>query len=193
MRDEIGAYERAREYGHYSMGGLRGIKRDIWEGGHRVPFVARWPGVIPAGTSCDHLASLADLMPTCADILGVPLPAGAAPDGVSLLPLLRNPASGPVRAYAVHHSCSGRFAIREGNWVYLEAPGGDDNGWAGGEPAWLKADRGYPPVEAGAQLYDLSDDLSERRNRLSDFPAVVRRLQDLLAAVRSEPPLSPRA
>jgi arylsulfatase A len=68
-----GTYNHAHEFGHYSMAHLRGVKRDTWEGGHRVPFVASWPQTIPAGSTCDQLISLGDLMATCAELQGVEL------------------------------------------------------------------------------------------------------------------------
>ncbi|MEE3215684.1 MAG: arylsulfatase, partial [Pseudomonadota bacterium] len=99
------AWEHIRDHGHYSMAHLRGIKRDAWEGGHRVPYVARWPGVVPAGSECPHVTMLGDLLSTCAEIAGADVPSGVGEDSVSILPLLQA-RSGPdgVRAYTVHHS-----------------------------------------------------------------------------------------
>ena len=134
-----GCYDHVRQFGHYSMAHLRGAKRDTWEGGHRVPFVARWPGVTPAGSVCDQLALLGDFMATCAQLTGVQLPPGAAEDSISIFPLLQGQIDAPVRRSAVHHSCAGRFALRQDDWVFIDAPSGDDNR----EPDWFKAERGY--------------------------------------------------
>jgi arylsulfatase A len=98
-----------------------------------------------------------------------------------MLPLMRGATDRPVRSYAVHHSMSGRFAIRRGDWVYLEAPGGDDNR----EPEWFRTERGYPPPDGGAQLYRLGDDLSEARNRLAGEPALAAELTSLLDTVKA--------
>ncbi|MCZ7645556.1 MAG: arylsulfatase [Planctomycetota bacterium] len=173
------AYDRIREHGHYSMDGLRGLKRDTWEGGHRVPFLARWPKAMPAGRTCGRLASLADLLPTCAEILGRPLPEGAGEDGVSLLPLLRGE-DAEVRAFAVHHSAKGTYAIRRGAWVYIDAPSGDDNR----EPDWFKAERGYASHDRPGELFNLNDDLAERVNRHAERPDLVKELAALLDGVK---------
>ena len=119
--DDEGVYERARQRGHYSMGPLRGVKRDTWEGGHRVPFVASWPATIPPGRRCDQLISIGDLMATSADLVGIELPKGAGADSVSILPLLRGGTDRPVRDFVIHHSASGTFAVRRGDWVLINA------------------------------------------------------------------------
>ncbi len=173
------AYERIREHGHYSMGDLRGIKRDAWEGGHRVPFLARWPGVVEAGSTCDHLTALGDLLATAAELAGTPVPDGAGPDSVSIGPLLRG--GGPVRSCAVHHSMKGKFALRRGDWVFIDAPSGDDNN----EPDWFKAQRGYESHDCPGELYDLRDDLSQRSNRYTERHDLVAGMRDLLSRVQA--------
>lgn len=179
---ETPAYERIRQHGHDSMARLRGLKRDVWEGGHRVPFMARWPGVIPDGTECGQLVSLGDLMATCADLLEARLPQGAGEDSVSILPLLRGDRpSLPVRSFAIHHSCHGRFAIRKGDWVFIDAPSGDDDHV---EPQWFKEERGYRPHDQPGELFNLKDDLAERKNLHAEFPEVVREFKELLARVK---------
>ena len=114
-QDDIGVYSRARQHEHYSMCNLRGMKRDAWEGGHRVPFVVRWPKVIPADIVCDQLITLGDFMATCAQITGAELNINEAEDSVSILPLLQGYTGFPVRDFAVHHSYNGKFAIRKGD------------------------------------------------------------------------------
>ena len=116
-----GAYDRALLYQHYSMGALRGAKRDTWEGGHRVPFLARWPGRIKPGSASDETICHVDLMATVATLVGAKLPPTAAEDSYSILPVLCGEKhDGPVREATVHHSCSGKFAIRKGNWVLID-------------------------------------------------------------------------
>ncbi len=97
-------------YGHYPNGNLRGIKADIWDGGHREPFVARWPGKIPAGATSDELVCLTDLIATCAAIVGAELPDDAGEDSCNILPALlaRKPRK-PAREAIVHHSLSGMY------------------------------------------------------------------------------------
>lgn len=175
-----GVYDRARRFAHYSMGDLRGAKRDTWEGGHRVPFLARWPGKIrPGGTSGETICHV-DLMATVAAVLGAKLPANAGEDSVSLLPVLLGETLGhPLREAVVHHGGSGKFAIRQGDWVLIDAPSGDDNG-AHGEPPWLKTERGYTKNDQPGELFNVRDDLSERRNQFAERPEVVRGLKALL-------------
>lgn len=173
------AYARIQEHGHYSMGDLRGIKRDAWEGGHRVPFVARWPGVVEAGTTCEHLTTLGDLLATAADLAETVVPEGAGQDSVSIVPLLHG--AGPVRHCAVHHSMKGKFALRQGHWVFIEAPTGDDNS----EPDWFRAERGYEPHDCPGELYDLRDDLGQRHNRYDEEPERVARMRALLERVQA--------
>ena len=175
-----GAYERIRAYGHYSMANLRGVKRDTWEGGHRVPFIARWPGVTPPGAVCDRLAILGDLMATCAKIIGVQLREGEGEDSIGILPLLQGKTDTPVRDVAVHHSCSGRFAIRKADWVFIDAPSGDDNH----EPEWFKKERGYTRHNCPGELFNLKDDIAEKRNLYDEHFQVVRKLSKLLEQVK---------
>ncbi len=177
-----GCYEHVRQFGHYSMGHLRGAKRDTWEGGHRVPFVARWPGVTPAGSVCGQLALLGDFMATCAELTGAPLPAAAAEDSISMLPLLQGRVDAPVRRSAVHHSCSGRFALRQDDWVFIDAPSGDDNR----EPDWFKAERGYRDHNFPGELFNLKDDIAERQNLYGQHPAIAGSLSRRLEVIKAQ-------
>lgn len=175
-----GAYDRARQYHHYSMGPLRGAKRDAWEGGHRVPFLARWPGKIKAGAVSGETMCHVDFMATVAAILGVKLPDTAAEDSINVLPvLLGEKPPAPAREATVHHSCSGKFAIRKGDWVLIDAPSGDDNG-ARGEPQWFKEERGYTKHDQPGELFNVHDDLTERHNYFAERPELVRELKMLL-------------
>jgi arylsulfatase A-like enzyme len=188
-----GAYDRIRLYDHRSMDGLRGVKRDAWEGGHRVPFIARWPaGRIPAGVTSAEIICHVDLMATCAALLNSTLPPDAGVDSYDVLPALRNQKlDHPIREATILHSGSGKFVIRQGDWVLIDAASGDDNG-KNGEPAWFKEQRGYTPNAAAGELYNLREDLPERTNHYGDEPQVVARLKALLekykAQGRSAPP-----
>ena len=165
-----GAYDRVRKYGHWSMDDLRGVKRDAWEGGHRVPFLARWPGQIPAGAVSDETICHVDLMATCAAMLGLTLPPDAGEDSYNMLPALRGQKLGrPIREATVLHSGNGKFAIRQGDWVLIDARTGDDNGERG-EPDWFKQERGYAPNDAAGELYDLRNDLAQRDNLYRESP-----------------------
>jgi arylsulfatase A-like enzyme len=181
-----GAYERIQLFGHRSMDGLRGVKRDAWEGGHRVPFIARWPGRIPAGALSHETICHVDLMATCAALLGVKLPPDAGEDSCNILPaLLNEKRERPIREATVLHSCNGKFAIRQGDWVLIDAPTGDDNGRRG-EPDWFKQERGYTANQFPGELYNLCDDLIQRRNLYHQQPEVVQRLKALLEEYKAE-------
>ncbi|NLF06957.1 MAG: arylsulfatase [Pirellulaceae bacterium] len=177
------AYDRIRRHGHYSMGDLRGVKRDRWEGGHRVPYIARWPEKIKPGSINDEVISNVDLLATCAALVGAELPDNAGEDSYNILPALlgKKPAA-PIREATVMHSCNGRFAIRQGPWVLIDASAGGDNR----EPQWFKEERGYPPDEFPGELYNLDDDPSQRKNLYGDRPEIVRKLHDLLEKYKRE-------
>ena len=153
----------------------RGWKADAYEGGHRVPFIVRWPGQIKPGTRSHETIVLTDIMATCADILGTNLPATAAEDSVSLLPVLSGDTiERPLHELAIHHSGSGHFAVRKGQWKLLLCRG--SGGWS-------------PPREAEAakkklpmlQLYDLASDPRETENLHLKYPDKVTELANALA------------
>ena len=178
-----GAYDRIRRYGHWSMDGLRSVKRDTWEGGHRVPFLARWPRHTPPGTASAQTICHVDLLATCAAVIGAKLPLDAGEDSCNILPALlgKNPRR-PIREATVLHGGKGNFAIRQGNWVLIDAASGDGNGGRDrpGEPDWFKAERGYTKNEFPGELYNLRDDLTQCRSLYGTKPEVVRRLKALL-------------
>jgi arylsulfatase A-like enzyme len=151
--------EELEARGHFPSGPLRGYKASVYEGGHRVPFVVRWPGVVRPGAVCDQLVHQADLLATIAEILAAPLPAGAGEDSVSFLPLLKHPDQ-PVRTHAVSCACDGTPSVRQGAWKLICA-----------------ADE---QASAPVQLYNLAADLGETRNLAADEPQLVAELEDLL-------------
>jgi arylsulfatase A len=159
--------------GHFASADFRGYKSDIWDGGHRVPFFARWPGKVQAASHNSQLICHTDLMATCAGLLGVTLPETAAGDSVSILPALLGTDRAPLREAVVHHSIHGRFAIRQGPWKLELCPG--SGGW-GGPGDGEAAKQGLP----GVQLYHISDDIAESRNVQAEHPEVVGRLTKLL-------------
>jgi arylsulfatase A-like enzyme len=161
------------EKGHNPNYHFRGHKADIFEGGHRIPFLVRWPARIKAGTSSDQVICLTDFFATCADILGQKLPDTAAEDSVSILPALLQQTQKPLREAVVHHSINGSFSIRQGKWK-LELCSGS-GGWSEPLPGSPAAAR-LPEV----QLYDLSQDIAERQNLQAQHPEVVAQLTRLL-------------
>lgn len=167
----------SRMYGHRVNGSLRGWKRDIWEGGHRVPFIASWPEHIRPGSRSAELVSLTDLMATMAAITGADLGPTDAPDSFDLSPVLLGASAGPpVRATAVLHSSGGEFALRQGRWKWIDCPGpGNETPTGDGERA----------SEAPGQLYDLESDPGEVTNLYHDRPELVEELSTKLAEIRS--------
>jgi arylsulfatase A len=147
--------------GHRGSGPYRGHKTETYEGGHRVPFVVRWPGVVPPGARSDQLVSLNDLFPTLAEIAGAAVPPDAAPDAVSLLPAWRGDTDRVLRTDIIHHGAAGDFAIREGPWKLCI----------------------FPPGKSGVarrELYHLGDDPAETRDLAAAEPERVARLEALL-------------
>ena len=165
--------EALQQQGHYPSAVFRGHKADIWDGGHRIPFIVRWPGRVKAGSRTDQLICLTDLMATCADMLHDKLPDNAGEDSVSILPALLGADKAPLREAVVHHSIQGMFAIRQANWKLELCPG--SGGWSKpGDPQARK--QGLPEI----QLYDMTRDVGERVNEQSRQPEVVQRLTQLL-------------
>jgi arylsulfatase A-like enzyme len=163
----IGVPEMERN-GHFPSGPLRGYKSDVWEGGHRVPFLVRWPTVVKGGSVCGQLVLQADILATCAEILAAELPANAAEDSFSLLPLLRG-SEQPVRQSAIHQSSGGLPAIRRGDWKLIFGPG--SGGWSKERDAQK------------AQLYNLAEDLGEKRNLYAEQPEIAAELTALMEQI----------
>ncbi len=175
--------EDIAKFGHRANGQRRGQKADIWEGGHRVPFVVRWPGQLQAGAESAALVGLTDLMATFAHITGQLLPADAGEDSVAIAGLAPNGPTAPasqlkLRRDIIHHSLNGHFAIRSGNWKLIEVLG--SGGFS--HPKTVEAKEGGPT----GQLYNLADDPTERNNLFADHPEKVAELQALLNAYREQ-------
>ena len=180
------------DYNHDGARPWRGMKRDQWEGGHRVPFLVRWPGKVKPGTTSAQLTSLTDVMATVAVIIGADLPNDAAEDSFNLLPALLGKDSGPIRPYLLEQAFSGSrtLSIRRGNWKYLDHPGSGGNRYENNpelKPFIL------PDTAPGApgQLYNFEADPGETRNLYFDQPQIVSELKTLLdqskASGRSRP------
>jgi len=157
--------DKVEQQGHFPSGPLRGYKTDVWEGGHRVPFIVRWPGQVPPGSVTGQLVHQADIFATVADILNHELPPDAGEDSFSLLPLFKDPAR-TVREHAISSSYRGLPALRRGSWKMIFGKG------SGG---WTKGGDEHP-----AQLYNLADDLGETRNLYVEKPELVTELTALM-------------
>ncbi len=158
--------------GHLVSDGFRGSKADIWDGGHRVPMIVRWPGIVRPGTRCSEPICLNDFFATVCDVLGQPRPPGSCEDSVSFLPALRGEAIPQQRAGIVHHSSSGHFAYRTRRWKLILARG--SGGWTS------PRENEVPPGTPEAQLYDMVEDPGEQRNLYLQRPDVARELLELL-------------
>jgi len=161
------------QYNHHPSYIFRGMKADIWEGGHRVPFLARWPNHIPAGVTTDNLICLTDLMATLAGLLNVSLPQNAGEDSHNMLPVMLGKKN-TDRLPVVHHSIQGMFAIRQGPWKFIEGIG--SGGWSS-----EIADSTTP-----GQLYHLENDPGEQNNVYQSHPGIVLEMQILLDTFRHE-------
>ncbi len=152
------------QQGHYPSGPLRGYKSSVFEGGHREPFIVRWPGKVTAASTCDQLVHHADLIATLAEIWGTALPPEAGEDSFSFLPLLKG-STQPTREHAVSCAAAGTPSLRLGNWKYIAT-----------QPA---------------QLYDLGTDLGETKNladsQASRVTAMKAQLEKIITAGRSTP------
>jgi arylsulfatase A-like enzyme len=162
-----------RETHHTANGPFRGTKADIYEAGHHVPFFARWPEQIQAGSECAETVCLTDVFRTTADILDAGPAADAAPDSFSLWPLMQGRTWETPRAPVVHHSVAGMFAIRDGKWKLILGNG------SGG-----RAQPKGKPFEKPYQLYDLSADVAETTNLIDDHSEIAERLERRLESMR---------
>ena len=176
------AYARDEKFGHWSAHPLRGLKRDFYEGGHRVPFLIKWPGVTQPGRVSDALVSQIDLMATLAAALGYELPADAAEDSHDLLPLLKGEVES-VRCTHIHNTSAGRYAIRHGDWLLVDSK----DGYVSRRDAAWEARHGYPPDDdSPVELYNLKTDLAQKQNIAAAHPEKVAELQTLLKQIREQ-------
>jgi arylsulfatase A-like enzyme len=159
--------------GHFVSAGFRGAKADIFEGGHRIPFIIKWPGKIAPNTVSSQTISLTDFMATAAAITGTQLSDKQAEDSYSLLPILLNKPEEFKRESIIHHSIDGNFAIRKGDYKLILARG--SGGWSAPTEAEAKK-LNLPPV----QLYNLKTDIKEQYNLSASLPLVVSELTELL-------------
>ena len=145
---------RIKEFEHDSRGQFRGGKRDIYEGGHRVPFLIRWPaGIKQPGRTFDGLVGQIDLLATLAELTSTQLPADAGEDSQSFLSVLSDSNPNHQRLPLINHAANGRFAITEGNWKLV-----------------------MPHRKLKAELYDLATDQRETKNVIADQAETVRSL-----------------
>jgi arylsulfatase A-like enzyme len=169
-----------RDYQHDGARPWRGVKRDNWEGGHRVPMIAWWPSVIKSGTKNDATICLTDLMATFADILNVELPNNAGEDSFSFLPILLGEKE-DIREYTLHQTITLDLAIRKGNWKFLDHKGSAGSNYDN-DSEWGMKEYVLPELAPNApgQLYDLSNDPGETTNLYFKYPKIVNKLKTQL-------------
>lgn len=171
------AFARAENYDHYSMGNFRGLKRDVWEGGHHVPFIVKWPGKIKAGSVSDVLISQIDIMATLAYATNAVMPESAAPDSYNALPVWTGQdVDTPIRGQLVHNTFKGHWGIRVGKWLYINKPTGEVSKM----PESFKKLRAYVDFETIGLLFDMEKDPEQRLNLFDQYPEKVEELDRLL-------------
>ncbi len=157
---------------HQANGPWRGTKADIWEAGHRVPFIVRWPGKVQAGSRCLRTICLTDFMATCAEIVGADLPNDAAEDSFSLMPLITGGDWTTPRAPVINHSINGMFALRQDQWKMVFG-----NGSGGRERPAGK------PFEKPYFLFDIEKDPAETTNLIEEYPELAHRMEAKLKVI----------
>ena len=175
---ETQTYGYIKEFNHQSMGGLRGVKRDLYNGGHQTPFIVSFPGQFKAGTVSTQLVSQTDILATVADYLGIDLGNKCAEDSYSFLDeLIDGEVVKQKRNMAIYHSASGKLALRNGDWVFIHNNTGDDNNL---EPEWFRDMLGVKPHSEDFELFNLKDDPRQTTNLVKRYPGKFEELRNEL-------------
>jgi len=149
-----------------NAGPFRGLKGSVWEGGVRAPFLARWPGRIKPGTESDHVCAFWDFLPTCAELLGAPAPAGI--DGVSILPTLLGRPDRQKKHEYLYWELNNQQAVRLGDWKALRLKPGQK-----------------------IQLFDLKTDIGEQNDVAGEHPDLIARVEDIFTNGRTDSEVFP--
>ncbi|MEM6690381.1 MAG: sulfatase-like hydrolase/transferase [Planctomycetota bacterium] len=174
-----------RDHQHDGARPWRGVKRDQWEGGHRTPFIVRWPNRVAKRSMSNQLLSLTDVFATCAAIIGTDVPNEAAEDSYNMFPAFLDEARAPIRDHMLSQTISNALAIRQGRWKYLDHRGSGGNNYnRGGQ--WGMKQYALPEAnpDAPGQLYNLIDDPGETENLYSQHSDVANRLKTLLEQLK---------
>jgi arylsulfatase A-like enzyme len=187
---ETHAFERLEKFDQWSSGKYRGVKRDIYEGGHRVPFIVRWPGKIKPASISDEVVSQVDLASTFAKIIDYPIEKKEAIDSYNLLPVLRGEKyQKPLRIATVQNTSPKKFAIRQGDWILIDAP----TGAAKKEQQSYLDHFGLEPYGKGDQglLFNLKEDPQQSDNLYAQHPVKVKKMRSLLQSYLDGKPCAP--
>jgi arylsulfatase A-like enzyme len=178
---EAYAWKRAEKYGHFSMGNFRGLKRDVWEGGHHVPLVIKWPNQIEAGAISNELISQIDIMATMANIIGIDLPENAAPDSYNFMPVLKGEEyNSPIREATIHNTYASKWGVRKGDWLYINNPSGGHREL----PESFKELSGYTDFDTPGLLFNMKNDSEQRINLYEKYPKRIEELDKLIKEYR---------
>lgn len=175
------AWERAEKFDHFSMGDFRGLKRDVWEGGHHVPFIVKWPGHIQAESVSNELISQIDVMATIANIIGIEMPEKAAPDSYDFTAVFTGKKyDSPLRETTIHNTNAKIWGIRKGDWLYIN----DSTGGLRPMPESFKELTGYTDFHTPGLLFNMKEDPEQRVNLFEKHPDKISELSTLLEEYR---------
>jgi arylsulfatase A-like enzyme len=173
-----------KDHDHDGANPWRGVKRDGWEGGHRTPFIVKWPGKVAPGTTTDQLTSLTDLFATFAAVVDEPLPNDTAEDSFNMLPvLLGEQGDEPLRPYLLQQThWAQKMSIQVGDWKYMDYKGSGGNNYDREQSDWSMSRYKLPDTDPDApgQLYNLAEDPGETTNLYSKHPEIVKKLKAML-------------
>ncbi|WP_282134033.1 sulfatase family protein [Seonamhaeicola maritimus] len=178
------AIERAENFGHFSSGDFKGVKRDVWEGGHHVPFIVSWPNVVEPGSVSNEVISQVDIMATLAQICNIELSEQAAPDSYNFLPVLvQENYKSPLREATVHNTYKDKWGLRMGDWLYINHSSG-----AGKQdlPDSYNALRGYKKFNTEGLLFNMKNDWGQRINLFEQYPEKVKEMKGLLQKYKNQ-------
>jgi len=171
-------FEELAQVHHDPSFTFRGAKADIFEGGHRVPFIVEWPNRAMKNSSSEKTICTTDFFATCAELIGYPIQDTEAEDSYSILSLITGEDNAAIREYTVHHSINGSFAIRKDNWKLIACPG--SGGWSYPRPEDIKQEKLDLPA---MQLYNLKEDIGETKNLISEYPVKAAKLKAALKRI----------
>ena len=175
------AWTRAGKYGHFSMGNFRGLKRDVWEGGHRVPFIVKWPGHVKKNTISNEVISQIDIMATLASITGIQMPKNAAPDSYDITPVIKKlKYKSPLREATIHNTYSSTWGIRKGDWLYIN----DSTGGHRALPKSFESLTGYKNFNTKGLLFNMAKDPAQHVNLYEENPEKIKEMEGLIRKYR---------
>jgi len=179
---EAYAWARAEKYGHFSMGNFRGLKRDVWEGGHHIPFIFKWPGKVKANSASNEVLSQVDVMATLASFTGIELPANAAPDSYDFSAVLTGKEYvSPLREATIHNTNKAIWGIRKGDWLYIN----NSTGGLRKMPESFMKLRGYTEFDTDGLLFNMAKDPEQRVNLYKEYPEKCDELDSLMQEYRN--------